>query len=101
MFIGKGILILMLFSIALGNYFFHTSQGTKFLYSNPSSCFDVDLILFVLSKKRKIYSSRMFWIEPKQKIHQEKVETVLWHTMPKMRGKKYLMHYKMFFHVLT
>jgi len=81
MFIGKGILILMLFSIALGNYFFHTSQGTKFLYVITSSCFDVDPILFVLSKKRKKYSSRMFWIEPKQKIHSGKVETIIWHTM--------------------
>jgi hypothetical protein len=101
MFIGKNILILMLFSIALRNYFFYTSQGTKFLYSNASSCFDMGPILFVLSKKRNNYSSCMFWIELKQKIHWEKVETIVWHTTPKMRGKKYLMHYKTFFHFLT
>ncbi len=43
----------------------------------------------------------MFWIEPKQKNHWEKVETIVWHTTPNMRGKKYLMDYKMLFHVLT
>jgi hypothetical protein len=75
--IGKGILILMLFSIALENYFFHTLQGTKFLYLNVSSCFDVNSILFVLSKKRKKYSSCMFWIEPKQKNCWEKIETIV------------------------
>jgi hypothetical protein len=43
-FIEKVILIWMLFSIILENYFFHTSQATK--YQDASSCFDVDPILY-------------------------------------------------------
>ncbi len=92
----------MLFSIALGNYFFHTSQGTMFFYSNASSCFDVDPILFVLSKKRKKYSSCMLKIlNPNKKFIGKKLKPFVWHTTPKMKGKKYLMHYKMFFNALT
>ncbi len=49
---------------------------TKFLYWNASSWFDVDPILFALSKKRRNYSSRMFRIESKQKIHWEEVRPI-------------------------
>jgi hypothetical protein len=44
-FIEKVILIWMLFLIILQNYFFHTSQVTK--YQNASSYFDMDPILSV------------------------------------------------------
>jgi hypothetical protein len=66
-FIEKVILIWRLFSIILENYFFHTSQAIK--YQDASSCFDVYPILSVLLKKKRNYSSCMFWIELKQKIH--------------------------------
>ncbi len=51
----KVILIWMLFSITLGNYFFHISQATKYLYRIASSCINFDLISFVLSKIFKIF----------------------------------------------
>jgi hypothetical protein len=89
-FIEKVILIWMLFSIILENYFFHTSQATK--YQNVSSCFDVDQILSILLKKKRNYSFSMFWIEFKQKIHWEEVEAIVWHTTSHMRDKKYLIH---------
>jgi hypothetical protein len=76
----------MLFSIILENYFFHTSQATK--YQDASSCFDVHPILSVLLKKKRNYPSCMFWIELKQKICWEEVETIVSH----MTDRKYLIH---------
>jgi len=52
--------------------------------------------LFCQRKGKTIFLS-CFGLNPNKEFHQEKVEIVAWHTMPKMRGKKYLMHYKMFF----
>jgi hypothetical protein len=52
----------------------------------------VDPILFVLLKKKRNYFSSMFWIELKEKIHQEEVETIVWHTTSHMRDKKYLIN---------
>jgi hypothetical protein len=52
----------------------------------------VDPILFVLLKKKKKYSSCMFWIELKQKIHWEEVEAIVWHMTSRVKDKKYLIH---------
>lgn len=49
MFIGKVILIWILFSITFENYVFHISKGTKFLYRI------VDIVYDVLCDKNKLF----------------------------------------------
>jgi hypothetical protein len=96
----KVILICMLLSYTLCNSIFHiswVSQVIEILYQNASSCFNLNPILQVPSMKRKKTNSHMFWIEPNHKTHWEKVEIIEWHTIPKMRDRKYLIHYRMYF----
>jgi hypothetical protein len=97
----KVILICMLLSYILCNSIFHiswVSRVIEFLHQNASSsCFNLNPILQASSMKRKNLFSHMFWIEPNHKTHWKKVEIIEWHTTPKMRDRKYLIHYKMYF----
>jgi hypothetical protein len=93
MCVGRVILIWMFLSMTLGNSLFCTSRAKDLLFQNLSpSMFGVQPILWTLLKKKK-HCTRLFWEEPKQRTHWEMVETIVWHTIPEMKDRKYLMYY--------
>jgi len=98
MCVGRVILIWMLLSMTLGNSLFCTSRAKDLLFQNLSpSMFGVQPILWTLLKKKKKHCTQLFWEEPKQRTHWEMVETIVWHTTPEMKDRKYLMYYWMTF----
>jgi len=101
MFVGRVILIWMLFSIMLGNFLLCKSWARKLLYQNTSSSmFCVEPNLCALwRRKRKIFLKVLDIIG--KKIHWEEVETMVWHTRLEMKNKKYSMHYRMIFDVFN
>ncbi len=86
--------------MTLGNFLLYKSQVKKSLYQNAlSSMFEVKRILFVLLRKKR---NIILNVLDRTKIttHWEEVKTIVWYTTPKMKDKKYFMHYKMSFDVL-
>jgi hypothetical protein len=88
-------------SVTLGNCVLFKSQVCNFfLHNDPSIGFHfLPFWSAILSRKKS--PSRLWWKEPRQHVQRDFVQSIVWHTTPEMRHRKFTSYYRMSFNNLV
>ncbi len=98
--VGKIFLIWILLSITFTNSIVIKSRlCTLFFYNEPNLGMKLLPLTWGVFATLKRHPPQLWWKKPRQSTHGYQVEANVWHTTPKMKDKKYIMHYKMTFDV--